>query len=73
MTTDFESLNVPLSLLDRAIIGTAGLVVAMFILEFILATPAQVLLRLSFEFFSGYFMWTIWENRRSLKKRRVYV
>jgi hypothetical protein len=71
MTIDFESLDAPMSFLDRLIIGTAIGILVLFFIEFILATPGTTLLRMSFEFFSGYFAWTIWENRHSLRKRRL--
>lgn len=73
MTTDFEATDESTPVLEYLLVGGSGAILLMFIIEFILATPGATLLRMSFELFSGYFAWTIWENRHSLKKRRCYV
>lgn len=73
MTTDFETTDEPTTALEYLLVGGSGVILLMFLIEFILATPGATLLRMSFEFFSGYFAWTIWENRQSLKQRRCHV
>lgn len=73
MTADFETTDEPTTVLEYLLVGGSSAILFMFLIEFILATPGTTLLRLSFEFFSGYFAWTIWENRHSLKKRRCHV
>lgn len=57
-----------LTLGEKLFLGPPALVLVVIVVDATYAWTAQTWLRITFEFVSGYFMWTVWENRHVFRR-----